>query len=188
MHLANGKRKPGESKCIILNEDQKQFMSIYHVLIGKKEYQVDISDNQYKIDGETVHVKLSTLKEQGFYLLQCGAWKREFHVQVMGKRQYLLDANGRHALAQVEKSTGHEHQKVRAARPGDLSAPMPGVVVSLHVSEGDSVEFGQLLAVLESMKMQMELHAPCVGVVTKVTTIPGTLMAKGDLLMKIDPV
>jgi biotin carboxyl carrier protein len=163
-------------------------MSIYNVSIGKNEYQVEIHDNQFKVDGETVKATLIALRERGEYLLRRGAWKSELHVQVMGNRQYLLDANGRHALAKVNKNIGHQIRIMNTTNDSDLVAPMPGVVVSVHVTEGDLVEFGQMLVVLESMKMQMEMHAPCAGKVARVNARPGTLMAKGDLLVKIDPV
>jgi biotin carboxyl carrier protein len=162
-------------------------MSIYYVMVGKNEYQVEISDTLAKINGESVQAVLDVLKETGLYLLHGGAWKRELHVQAQGNSQYILDANGRHAVARVEKSTAGLHRKPATANTGDLAAPMPGMVVSVHVSEGDRVEAGQVLVVLESMKMQMEMRAPCAGKVALVPAQQKTQVAKGDVLVKIDP-
>jgi 3-methylcrotonyl-CoA carboxylase alpha subunit len=57
----------------------------------------------------------------------------------------------------------------------------------VHIVQGDLVETGQVLAVLESMKMQMEMRCACAGVVETVNVQPKTQIAKGELLIKIIP-
>jgi biotin carboxyl carrier protein len=69
---------------------------------------------------------------------------------------------------------------------GALLAPMPGIVISVAVKEGDTVERGQVLAVLESMKMQMQMRAPISGRVTRVAARPAAQVEKGALLVQID--
>jgi biotin carboxyl carrier protein len=162
-------------------------MTIYYVSIGKNEYQVEINNNQFKINGEAVQAALIELGERGLYLLRHGAWKRELHVQSQGRSLYGLDVNGRHMVAKVEKSNGHQQRKTNAFSAGDLTAPMPGVIVSVHVAEEDMVEEGQLLVVLESMKMQMNLRAPCAGKVVRVNALSKGQTTKGDVLVKIAP-
>jgi 3-methylcrotonyl-CoA carboxylase alpha subunit len=46
---------------------------------------------------------------------------------------------------------------------GALLAPMPGKIVALHASQGDHVQAGQVLLVMEAMKMEHSLVAPCAG-------------------------
>ncbi|POR53427.1 biotin carboxylase N-terminal domain-containing protein [Bosea psychrotolerans] len=67
-----------------------------------------------------------------------------------------------------------------------LRASMPGTVVSLHVAEGDSVEAGQIVAVLESMKLFMELKSPASGTVRRLGTRAGATVAAGDMLIAIE--
>lgn len=57
---------------------------------------------------------------------------------------------------------------------GTLTAPMPGKVVKIMVAEGEKVEEGQTLLILEAMKMQNEYKAPVAGVVTKIFIQEGT--------------
>jgi biotin carboxyl carrier protein len=57
---------------------------------------------------------------------------------------------------------------------GTLSSPMPGKVVKILVAEGDKVEEGQTLLILEAMKMQNEYKAPTAGTITKVFVQEGT--------------
>ena len=62
---------------------------------------------------------------------------------------------------------------------------MPGVVVDILVAEGQSVEKGDALAVLEAMKMQHRITAPVAGVVERIGTASGDQLGSGDLMMEI---
>ena len=66
-----------------------------------------------------------------------------------------------------------------------LKAPMPGLVVSVPVVEGQEVQRGDLLVVLESMKMQNELKAPRAGVVTRLKVASGERVEKKQTLLSI---
>ncbi|WP_237476359.1 acetyl-CoA carboxylase biotin carboxylase subunit [Lichenibacterium dinghuense] len=68
---------------------------------------------------------------------------------------------------------------------GNLSAPMPGRIVSVACAAGDSVSRGQVLAVLEAMKVQMRLSAPRDGVVAAVRVSAGDLVDEGDDLVDL---
>ena len=162
-------------------------MSIYYVTVGKKEYQIEINGKQYKIDGELVQAALVALKERGKYLLDGVARKTEIYIESRGKSQYTLNADRRHAIAKVERSNSRWGRKVKTASSGALTAPISGIVISVHVAPGDTVEIGQVLVVLESMKMQMEMRSACAGLVDTVNVQPKTQIAKGELLIKITP-
>jgi biotin carboxyl carrier protein len=69
---------------------------------------------------------------------------------------------------------------------GCLSAPMHGLVVDVPVHAGDTVEKGQTLVVLESMKMQMQLRSPRPGKVSKVAVQSGSQVEKGALLVQFE--
>ncbi|AOO80791.1 acetyl/propionyl/methylcrotonyl-CoA carboxylase subunit alpha [Bosea vaviloviae] len=80
-------------------------------------------------------------------------------------------------------------QRAASGETGDtLRASMPGTVVSLHVAEGDSVEAGQIVAVLESMKLFMELKSPASGTVRRLGTRAGASVAAGDMLIAVESV
>jgi biotin carboxyl carrier protein len=162
-------------------------MTIYYVTVGKKEYQVEINGKQYKINGELVQAALVTLKERGKYLLNGVARKTEIYIESLGNSQYTLNADRRHVIAKVERSNIRRGSRVKTASSGSLTAPISGIVISVHVAPGDSVEPGQVLAVLESMKMQMEMRSACAGVVDSVNVQPKNQIAKGELLIKINP-
>ena len=69
---------------------------------------------------------------------------------------------------------------------GSLTAPMPGSVLAVDVAEGDAVEEGQRLGVLEAMKMELALKAPFAGTVTTVGAEAGEQVALGALLFEVE--
>lgn len=72
------------------------------------------------------------------------------------------------------------------AGDGELRAPMPGLVASIAVSEGDLVETGAILLVLEAMKMEHAVRAPFSGTVRDLTLRAGDRVAQGDALAVIE--
>ncbi len=162
-------------------------MTVYRVTVGEKEYRVDVSGNQVRVNGESVQAKLMPLNKLGLYLLRRGQHRREMHVRSEGNNQFAVMADGRHVVAQVEKGNAASQGKRDPRQAGDLVAPMPGMVINVPVSEGQQVESGQTLAVLESMKMQMDLRAPFAGRVARVAAQVKSQVEKGALLMQIVP-
>jgi acetyl/propionyl-CoA carboxylase alpha subunit len=69
---------------------------------------------------------------------------------------------------------------------GTLLAPMPGTVLDVDVAQGDAVEEGQRLGVLEAMKMELALRAPFTGTVATVGAAPGDQVALGDVLFVVE--
>jgi acetyl-CoA/propionyl-CoA carboxylase biotin carboxyl carrier protein len=69
---------------------------------------------------------------------------------------------------------------------GTLLAPMPGTVLDVDVAQGDAVEEGQRLGVLEAMKMELALKAPFAGTVATVGAVPGDQVALGDVLFVVE--
>jgi biotin carboxyl carrier protein len=69
----------------------------------------------------------------------------------------------------------------------DLRAPIPGLIVSVEASEGEAVEQGRPLVVMEAMKMQSELRAPVAGRVAAVHVAPGQEVMGGTVLVTIVP-
>jgi acetyl-CoA/propionyl-CoA carboxylase biotin carboxyl carrier protein len=73
------------------------------------------------------------------------------------------------------------------AADGAVVSPMQGTVLKVEVSDGDEVEAGQLLCVVEAMKMENEIVAPRVGVVHDLSVAPGAAIASGQLVCRVAP-
>jgi 3-methylcrotonyl-CoA carboxylase alpha subunit len=74
-------------------------------------------------------------------------------------------------------------QRRTAAHAGDLTAQMPGQVIAVPVSEGEAVQAGQTLVVLEAMKMEIRVAAPADGVVKKLLVAVGDVVERGQSLI-----
>lgn len=70
---------------------------------------------------------------------------------------------------------------------GEVKSVMPGVVLKLLTAVGDTVEKGQALLILEAMKMQNEIAAPCSGEVAVIRVEEGQAVSSGTLLVVLKP-
>ena len=66
-----------------------------------------------------------------------------------------------------------------------VTSPMPGTILSINVAAGDTVKRGQVLMVLEAMKMENEIMCPCDGKIASVNTSKGASVESGTLLCVI---
>jgi biotin carboxyl carrier protein len=160
-------------------------LTIYRVSVGNREYKVEVAGSRLRINGETIQANLTALNELGLYLMNRGDRRREMHVSTRGSNIFTALAEGRHLVALVERETGRARQKNSASIQNDVCAPMPGVVIKILVAAGETVEKGQAVVVMESMKMQMELRSTVAGVVEKIAVQERSQVDKGALLVKI---
>ncbi|MBQ3127790.1 MAG: biotin/lipoyl-binding protein [Clostridia bacterium] len=72
-----------------------------------------------------------------------------------------------------------------SAQGTQIVAPMPGSIININVSAGQAVKAGDVLIVLEAMKMENDITAPCDGVVKQVVTVKGATVNTDDVLLVI---
>jgi biotin carboxyl carrier protein len=164
-------------------------MTIYHVQVGTHNFQVDITGNQCFINGIQQQARLIQLNANNLFLLCWEQKNRVLHLQPQDGQTYAVTTQGRRVIALVGTGTGERPQSGSedACPASRLLAPMPGLVITVHVHEGEQVEKGQVLVTQESMKMQMELRAPVAGLVKKVSACPHQRVEKGAVLVDIQP-
>jgi 3-methylcrotonyl-CoA carboxylase alpha subunit len=144
---------------------EKQSDGSYLAKIGEAQYKVNASqmpDGAWLVhlDGERFLVHIASAREM-----------RYIHVNGL---QY-----------QLEKTTGRKRRAGASGAVGNLKAEMPGQVIELRVALGDTVQAGQVLLVLEAMKMEIRITAPYAGTVARLLTKKGDLVERGQLLVEI---
>jgi biotin carboxyl carrier protein len=97
---------------------------------------------------------------------------------------------GREFVAEVEEARLFRMKRdsnVQSVRegPADVVAPMPGLVLSVDVTEGQEVSPGDGLAVVESMKMENEIKSPHSGIVESILVKVGSVVDRGESLFRI---
>ena len=73
-----------------------------------------------------------------------------------------------------------------AAGANKVNSPMPGTILDVKVSVGQAVKNGQVLCILEAMKMENEIAAPCDGVVASINVTKGATVNTGDALVVLE--
>jgi biotin carboxyl carrier protein len=93
---------------------------------------------------------------------------------------------GMEAFDERERAAG-ELVKGKPARAENVTAPMPGILVAIHVQAGERVAAGAPVALLEAMKMQNEITAEHGGVVAEICAEAGKPVDSGQVILRLKP-
>ncbi len=163
----------------------------YNCKIGDKEFSfsLDRTGNTIKVDstnGETID--LVQLSNGMFHLL---IDNRSFHISVTKSAGgTIASVNGEELSVEIEDRLNQLQKEFGIRTPsqkniGNILAPIPGLVVRIDVSLGDSVEIGTPLLALEAMKMENEIKSPIKGEIKKISVSEGQSVSNDSLLMVI---
>ena len=162
----------------------------YVTTVGEREFLVEIVDEHHvSIDGKTYEVDFVSVSGQPVYSLIADGKSHEAHVRESDEGWQVL-LRGRLYPVRVEDE---REKRLRAAAGGGvaetgefhLKAPMPGLVVAIPVEEGQQVKKGQVLLILESMKMQNELKSPRDGTVNRIKVKAGESVEQKQPLLSV---
>lgn len=164
----------------------------YATTINEKTYIIEINDDRkVVVDGVEYAVDFESVAGQPVYSLLINGRSYEAYVAAVEDQpewQVLLHGELSSVLVEDERE-----KRLRMAAGGaaavsgeyNLKAPMPGLIVAVPVAEGQVVQKGDILIILESMKMQNELKCQRDGTITRVKVKPGEGVEQNQPLITI---
>jgi len=161
----------------------------YFVTIGRREIPVEVDGDRVGLEGQEFRAHLTVVPGTPVRHLLVGAESFALVVEPQERGEWRLMVEGTSIVAAVvDERTRHIRTLTgdsgQVPGPEHLKAPMPGLVVRVLAREGDSVEAGRGLVVLEAMKMENELRAAAPGVVAAIRVVPGQAVDKGQVLLE----
>lgn len=110
----------------------------------------------------------------------------EIEVEEIGANEVAITKTEEKKVTPNVVTQKKEPVKTSVSNGGEVvSAPMPGSILDIKVSEGQNVKSGQVLLILEAMKMENEIVAPKDGVITSINTSKGASVSLGDTLVTL---
>lgn len=137
--------------------------------------------NVISFDGRTYRVEVLEAADGRLELLVDG--RRVPAYASFDDQKRWVTANGRTYL--LTRSTGTRQGSASHDATPDLTAPMPGQIRTVNVSAGDAVTKGQVLIVLEAMKMEIRLLAPFDGTVASIDAKVGQTVEREQVLIRL---
>ena len=162
----------------------------YIATVENKEFLVEIVDDRHvSVNGKLYGVDFESVSGQPVFSLIVDGRSHESYVY-QGDDNWQVLLRGRLYPVMVEDE---REKRLRAAAGGGvaetgeflLRAPMPGLVVTIPVEEGQAVKKGQVLLILESMKMQNELKSPRDGTVGRIKVKAGESVEQKQTLLSV---
>ncbi|MEX0622266.1 sodium-extruding oxaloacetate decarboxylase subunit alpha [Saccharospirillum sp.] len=134
-----------------------------------------MTPTEFKVDvhGETYEVAITGVGD-------FGSGKRKLYISLDGMPEEVVFETLNEYVADARGSG-----RKKATEPGHVTAAMPGNIVEVLVSEGDTVEAGQAVLITEAMKMETEINASIAGTVKAVYVAKGDRVTPGEVLVEI---
>jgi biotin carboxyl carrier protein len=162
----------------------------YVTTIDNQQFDIEVVDEHHiRIGGRLLQVDFETVSGQPVFSLILDGKSYEAYVY-QGEEDWDVLLRGRQYQVKVEDE---REKRLRAAGGGGvaeggefhLKAPMPGLVVTILVEEGQAVKKGQVMLILESMKMQNELKSPRDGVIGRIRVKAGESVEQKQPLLSL---
>ena len=170
------------------------------VTIGGRSYEVEVRGDTVVVDGQEFPVKIA--RGDAYDTVTAGSVSYRVALPPEGEREsgMAIEVDHRPFTLEFEGRLGGGPARPRARAsgaaataaptrsnvPGGIAAQLSGKVLRVEVKVGDAVEAGQLLIVLEAMKMENEINAPKDGTVKEVPVNEGDQVSEGDTLVVLE--
>jgi len=137
-----------------------------------------------KINRKTYRVELNDFRESSPFFVRVN--NKPYKVRYEATKKTVAKPAGQATEQTLPVSGKRVLSKPVVGKGKAVTAPMPGIVVSLKVKVGDSVSRGQPLCILEAMKMENEITAPKAGIVKEIYVSRGSSVGRGQPMILIE--
>ncbi len=162
------------------------------IINNQRQYEVEVKSEQTLINHQDFSYQLSLLADNRFHLLHT---HQSYNVEVIKtdfpRKEFLLKINGKRVKVNLQdrfdqliETMGLQEDDAQSSK--EILAPMPGLILQVHVKEGDEVSKGDSLLTLEAMKMENVLKSPGDGVIKKVHAEIGKSVEKNQQLIVLE--
>jgi biotin carboxyl carrier protein len=164
---------------------------------GKNSFTVKIDDNHLsvelpaekldlekvfsiKINGKTYQIELPKIYWEKLFPIKVEETTFKAEVKTPTKKPALT------AFEPAPLTTARKTEVTKQVVEGTVTAPMTGKILSVKVKKGEQVKLGQVICILEAMKMENEITAPKAGTVREVHVSEGSSVSEGEPLFVVD--
>ena len=149
--------------------------------VEKSIYRVSVDGSEFLLDGKkTGRTNYSLIVDNRSFEVDIDVSEDDYRVLVDGRNYHI------HLLDERRMRLGGVQAGIELQGRQRVSVPMPGKVIAVLVSEGDKVERGQGLVIVEAMKMENEVRSPINGEVKEVKVKAGDSLEAGATLLVVE--
>ena len=161
----------------------------YVVQVEGRTFVIEVQQGTITIDGEAYSVDLRHIEPLALYSLLIDNLSHEVFIE-KHENQYAAMLSGKLYSAKVRDAEARVPDVLPAAHriagdEGLIKAPMPGLVVEVLAEAGDETHAGDVIVVLESMKMKTDMHCPQEGTIQAIHVSVGDHVVQGQALVTV---
>jgi biotin carboxyl carrier protein len=163
----------------------------YVARVGDKSFTVEVREEKIVIDGQSHDVDLRHIEPLSLYSLLIDNLSHEIFIEehearfaaMLQGQLYDVDVQEEHLCRQdVSFPAGPTSRKESIVK-----APMPGLVLEVRAKVGETAQADDVVVVLESMKMRIDLRCPQDGVIQALHAVPHDHVTQGQVLVTLSP-
>ncbi len=164
---------------------------MYKVTVNKKEFRAEFDRNKMEISGKKFEADILEYKEGKFHILRDNkSISAELVEMNLEEKTFLIKVNNniysvivRDKYDELLREMGIDSSAGK--KLNDIKAPMPGLVLNVLVENGQSIQKGDGILILEAMKMENVLKAPSDCIVRKVRIAKGDKVEKNQIMIDL---
>ncbi len=162
---------------------------MYKAKINASTYQVKFDKSAALVNDQPFDWDITKINERHYHIISNNQSYRAELVQINAKEKtVVLKLNGKKTSVQLQDKFDLLLEKMgidtsASSKLNDIKAPMPGLILEIQIKEGDAVQKGDPIMILEAMKMENVLKSPGDGVVKSIKVNKGDSVEKNQVLV-----